>query len=131
MNPFEFINCISNSNTIPFTKEQIEKYYNPYITVSYFSKFEDCIFIVNEINTFKHPLSKPEHFLYLHSMIRKRKRFYKKTDKKNDIEDSIKLVQEYFEYSREKAKEAIKILTTEQLKKIKNYFKERDKTIIK
>lgn len=122
MNPFDFINCISNERDIKFTREEIEEFYNPFLTMTILSRFEDSIFIVNEINSFKKPLGKYEHFLFLHSILRKRKRFSKGSKKDEAEEKKISLVMEYYECNREKAKDALKLLKKDDLKKINNYL---------
>lgn len=106
----DIVNSISNSRVIEFTEQQIESSdYNIFSVNLFFSKFEDTIFLANELNCMQHQPTKYEHYLYLQTMTRKRKRkstFIKK-DKKR--EDNIKAVMDYYEYSRIKAKEAIQL----------------------
>ena len=56
-------------------------------------------------------------FQFLLNSIAKRKRF-SKWQKKDKATDAILLVQEYYGYSSDKAKEALRVLSDEQLKLI-------------
>jgi SOS response regulatory protein OraA/RecX len=57
-------------------------------------------------------------FHFLLNSITKKKRF-SKWQKKEKASESLLLVQEYFGYSSEKAREALTVLTEEQLNEIK------------
>ncbi len=110
MNIFDIINNIS-SNPELLSKEDVEKYYNPYLVADFFSQFEDTVFIANEANTFKVPMGKWEHYLFLHSLIRKKFRKTKRNKKNVENEETLKLIMEYTEVSKEKAKEILPLLT--------------------
>lgn len=119
MNVYDIINNISSNNDIMFSEEEIEEYYNPYIVVDFFSRFEDTVFLANEANSFIVPLSKWKHYLFMHSIVRKRYRSVKRFKKNTSQEDNIKLLMEYYEISREKAKEILKLLTNINIEEIK------------
>ena len=108
-NPFEYINNISEDSVIKFSKEEIEQNYNPYLAVLYFSRFEDCVMIVNMLNSFKKPLGKYEHFLYLFHSLRKRKRFSKSSKKIKDNNEDLKMIKRYYECNIDRAREIIKM----------------------
>lgn len=90
--------------------------YSPYIVNKALSYHKDCIYFVNEINRFR-SIDKDAHYNYLINTIRPGKRGYKEwfKVKKDKRLDHIKL---YFKCSDKKAREALKILTDEQINEI-------------
>ena len=116
MNPFEFINAINDTKVDLITNgEAAEKDYSPWMVNRGLSYFPDTIMYANEMNRVHQAPSKWQ-FHFLLNSIPKKKRFskwVKRTEEKN-----LKLVMEYFGYSSEKAKQALKVLTDEQLKTI-------------
>ena len=122
MNVFDIINNISSDKSVKFTREEVEEFYSPYLAVEYFSNFEDTIFIANEINSFRKQPSKYEHYLYLHSIIRKRRRPSFPPKKKDSREEDIKAVMQYYQYSKGKAKEALQLLKNINIEEIKKSF---------
>jgi hypothetical protein len=113
-------------NSINRTKENLieeddslEKEYPSYIINRCLSGEIDCIMFVNEmnINSF---LPKKMQYHFLLNVLRKRKRFSPWL-KQNKIED-LDYVKRYYGYSDEKAKQALKILTKEQLTFIRSKF---------
>ena len=121
MKPFDYINSIN------FTKKNLmkgsendelaEKGYVPYITNKTLSYFTDTLLYANEMNRYHFLDNRLQYEFYLNS-IRKKKRFAKwaKADKNNDIE----MISQYYQCSPTKAISALSILTSEQLKEIKN-----------
>jgi hypothetical protein len=97
----------------------IEKEYPAYIVNRCLSGHVDSIMFVNEMNKY-HFLSKKMRYDFLLNSLRKRKRF-SPTIPKDKIED-LEYVKKYYGYSNEKAKQALKILTKEQLIFIKSKF---------
>ena len=120
MTPFDYIKAISESkqNLMVGTDndELAEKDYEPFIVNRGLSFFPDTILYVNEMNT-RASLDKIPQFLFLLNSIRPRKR-YSKWLKKEKLED-VQIVSEYYGYSLAKSKEALKVLTTEQVKIMK------------
>ena len=111
-------------NSINLTKENlmedpsIVKDYPPYIINKCLSSHIDSVLFANEMNM-HHQLDKDmQYFFYLNSL-RKRKRFspWLRKDKIKDLE----CVKQYYGYSNEKASQALKILTKEQI----NFIKKR------
>ena len=96
-----------------------EKEYAPYIINRCLSGHIDCILFANAINEY-HFLPKKMQYDFLINTIRKRKRFspWIKKEKVDDLE----FVKKYYGYSDEKASQALKILTREQVKFIKSKF---------
>ena len=79
--------------------------------------FYDCIAQANEMNGY-HFLDKKVQFHFYINSIRKRKRFGGKWLSQTKLKD-IEYVKEYYGYSNEKAKQALNILSKEQIEVIK------------
>jgi len=106
-------------NSINFTKEDLSeniKSYLPFIVNRCLSGELDCILFANEMNKY-HFLDKDMQYSFYLNTLRKRKRFspWLRKDKVTDLE----CVKQYYGYSNEKASQALKILTKEQIKFIK------------
>ena len=106
-------------NSVNFTKEDLSediKSYPPYIINRCLSGHIDCIMYANEMNM-HHQLDKDMQYSFYLNTLRKRKRFspWIRKDKITDLE----CVKQYYGYSNEKALQALKILTKEQLTFIK------------
>ena len=108
-------------NSINFNKEDLSEHtkdYPPYIVNRCLSGHLDCIMFANEMNLHHHLDKDMQYSFYLNSL-RKKKRFspWLRKDKVQDLE----CVKQYYGYSNEKASQALKILTNEQI----NYIKKR------
>jgi len=106
-------------NSINFTKEDLSediKTYPPYIINRCLSGHIDCVMYANEMNM-HHQLDKDMQYSFYLNSLRKKKRFspWLRKDKVTDLE----CVKTYYGYSNEKASQALKILTKEQLTFIK------------
>jgi hypothetical protein len=97
----------------------IEKEYAPYIINRCLSGEIDCIMFVNEMNVYNF-LPKKMQYDFLLNSLRKKKRYspWLRQDKIKDLD----YVKRYYDYSNEKAKQALRILTKEQLNFIKSKF---------
>lgn len=118
---FDFVNSISFSK-VEFTPEEIQKSYDPYITVLAFANHPDTIHIANALNCFKTPINKYNHYTFLYHMIRKKKRFsefFKNQAKKNE---NAKIVSAYYGYSIQKAEGVLPLLKEEDLKYMSDYL---------
>ena len=107
-------------NSINFTKEDLFDDigdYSPYIINRCLSGHVDCILFANEMNMNAHLSKDMQYYFYL-NIIRKRKRFspWFRKDKIDDLE----CVKSYYGYSNEKAIQALKILSKEQINFIKH-----------
>jgi hypothetical protein len=114
----EYLNAINhNKEPLMDTEDEAwEKKYLPFVVNRCISPFLDTIMLVNEMNRLHH-LDKNLQFDFLLNSIRTRKRFapWLKANKIDDLE----YVKEFYGYSNAKAKSALTILTSEQVKEIK------------
>tara|TARA_Y100001938_G_C8085288_1_gene431572 strand:+ start:644 stop:1045 length:402 start_codon:yes stop_codon:yes gene_type:complete len=109
-------------NSINYTKKDVmvdeyeEKKYPAFIVNKCLAPFPDTLLYVNEMNRL-HGLDNRLQYDFLLNSLRKRKRFAKwmKVSKIKDLD----VVKEYYGYSNEKAKQALDVLTEEQIKIIK------------
>lgn len=101
----------------PFVTEENEKYYDQWIVNKALSYHFDCILQVNEMN--KLPgLPGLMHYHALQNSTRKYKRKFQKWHKY--IKDSdAEAIQEYYHFSKDKAREALAVLTQEQIQQIR------------
>ncbi len=94
-----------------------EKDYIPFIVNKSLSYHLDCILYANQMNM-NHNLPKVLQYQYFLNTVRPMKRKFQSWQKQVVIKD-LDCVKEYFGYSNEKAKEALRILTDEQIAFIK------------
>jgi hypothetical protein len=114
MSPFDFINSINITKENLFKEPTAQKDYSPFLVNRGLSYFHDTVVQANAMNI-RSNLPNEWQFAFLLNSITKKKRF-SKWAKKDPATETLKLVQEYFGYSSEKAKEALSILSDEQLK---------------
>lgn len=116
LSPFDFLNAINTTKQNLFTDPQAKKDYSSWMVNKGLSYFPDTVLYANEMNR-NYSIPKEWQFSFYLNTIPKKKRFSKwaKADPKTD---SIKLVMDYYGYSIEKAKQAVNILSEEQLKTI-------------
>tara|TARA_B100000287_G_C20036891_1_gene544785 strand:- start:139 stop:525 length:387 start_codon:yes stop_codon:yes gene_type:complete len=112
-------------NSINFNKEDLTeddentiKSYPPFIINKCLSGHLDSVLFANEMNKY-HFLDKDMQYKFYLNILRKRKRFspWIRKDKDSDLD----IVKSYYGYSNEKARQVMKILSTEQI----NYMKQR------
>ena len=111
-------------NSINQTKENLldgedpawEKNYPSYVINKCMSHHIDTVMLANEMNLWGQLPSKMQYDFFINT-VRSRKRFspWAKKEKMNDLE----IVKQYYGYSNEKARQALSILTPEQLSFIK------------
>ena len=121
MKPFDYVNSINftKKNLMKNTAndELAEKDYVPFLTNKSLSYFTDTLLFANEMNRYHFLDKRLQYEFYLNS-IRKKKRFAKWA--KADDNDEVMMVQEYFKFSPQKAKAALKVLTPTQKNIIKH-----------
>ena len=110
-------------NSINFNKDNlieedpsVIKDYAPYIINRCLSGHLDCIMFVNEMNRYSF-LDKDMQYSFYLNTLRKKKRFspWLRKEKVTDLE----IIKQYYGYSNEKASQALKILSKEQIAFIK------------
>lgn len=98
--------------------EQDEKEYVPYVVNMALSKHIDCIGHANEMNMRPQLRHVAQNDYHLNS-VRKYKRPFRKWDKAPVKPDDVMMLQEYYGYSYQKAREVGKILTPNQIDEIR------------
>jgi len=116
ISPFDFVNAIHYTKQELIVDDRSEKQYKPFIINKALSFGLDTIIPANEMNSRPH-LSRRLQFSFLINTIRPRKRFNKWL-KAEEIED-LGAVKRYYNYSTEKALQAMRILTPDHLNTIK------------
>jgi hypothetical protein len=109
MNPFELIKSISS------TKKDIlenEKDYNAFMVNRGLSYFPDTVIYANEMNKFHH-LDSRLQYQFLINTIRKRNRFSKWN--KSIESENINAIKKYYNYSNEKARDVLPLLSNKNL----------------
>ena len=117
--PFEFINSICFDKKNLLEEDAEEKEYDPFIINRGLSLFADTILYANEMNIY-HTLPKVMQYDFLLNCVSKRKRF-SKWPKKLKSED-IDLIAKHFDYNKERAAEALQILTEDQVNELRERY---------
>jgi len=114
----DFLTAINYSKEPLFDTEDdmIHKDYVPFVINRCLSYFPDTIFHANEMNRLNQ-LEKRLQFDYLSFAIRKRKRYSKWL--KDENSKDLDLIKRNFNYSNSKAKEALSILSTDDIETIR------------
>ena len=113
----DFIKAINESKEVMKNDPFAEKDYIPFLVNRGLSFFQDTILQVNEMNR-NHFLDNKLQFDFLINNIRSRKRWSKWL--KPDKIDNLELVKTYFGFGNEKAKEALEVLSNEDIEDIKS-----------
>jgi len=116
ISPFDFVNAIHYTKENLVVDDWSEKQYNPFVVNKSLSFGADTVIPANEMNSRPH-LENRLQFDFLINTIRPRKRFNKwlKAEKIEDLE----VVKQYYNYNTEKALQALRILSPEQINTIK------------
>jgi len=113
----EIVPSILQTKKNVFQDERDYKDYKPYVVNRALSSHMDCILYVNEMNL--HPgLDNDMQYQYLLNTIRPMKRKFQSWQKAEVLEN-LECVKQYFGYSDDKAKEALRILNDEQIADIR------------
>lgn len=115
MSPFDYVDFIFRKKK---PEEELDfKDYAPFIVNRSLSYHLDCILYANDMNL--HPgIDKDIQYQYFLNSIRPMKRGFQPWQK-SKTDENIECVKAYFGYSNAKAKEALRILTDEQIAVIK------------
>lgn len=93
------------------------KDYVPFVVNRSLSYHIDCVLYVNEMNLYPE-IDKDMQYQYLLNTIRPMKRKFQSWQK-SQVEKDLECVKIYFGYSNAKAREALRILTNEQIAEIR------------
>lgn len=105
-------------------KVEIDSDYSQWRINSILSKHQDIVLFVNEINMNYH-VTNEMHYTYLHNAVRKYRRQFTKGETKEEKktrekeQELISLISSYYKYNIVRTKEALKILTSEQINEIR------------
>lgn len=116
MNHFDYLNSINATKQDIMEDDVAEKAYNSFMVNRGLSYFNDTVLMANEMNL-NPQLDKKLQYHFFINIVRKRKRFSKWA--KPETESDIEAVKEYYGYSNEKARQALTLLSPEQIKIIK------------
>ena len=117
MTPFDFVNQILQGKQRLIVDDLTEKEYVPFLTNRSLSYHKDCILFANEMNTRHHVDAKMQNDFLLNT-VRSRKRPFTKWAKSEKSED-IECIKIIFGYSNSKAREALRLLSDEQIQELK------------
>ena len=116
MSPFEYLKAINESKEDLMVDEVSEKKYSSFIVNRGLSFFMDTIFQCNEMNRNYH-LDPRLQFDYFINSIRKKRRFGGKWLSQKKVKD-LEVIKENYGYSNPKAKEALNLLSDDQIDNI-------------
>lgn len=117
MNPFDFVKSINETKQDLMVDELSEKSYAPFVVNRTLSYFFDTVFQANEMNRLPH-LPKNVQYRFLLNTIRIKKRYAGKWHKQEPDAD-VAVVMEVYQYSQEKARDILRLLSPEDMKKLK------------
>ena len=117
MSPFDFTNAILQNKKQLIVDDLTEKEYNPFLVNRSLSYHRDCIIYANEMNR-RHFLDKKMQNDFLLNTVRSQKRPFAKWIK-SEKSENIECVKAYFGFSDSKAKEALRLLSEEQIQQLK------------
>ena len=112
----DIIPSIQQTKKVVVTAEN-ERNYVPFVVNRALSYHVDCIMQANQMNI-QPSIDNLLQYHYLLNTIRSYKRPFQKWQKKEE-NDNLEAIKEYFQYSNEKARDALNILTNDQLNEIK------------
>ena len=116
-NPFDYVNSILQNKKNLIVDELTEKDYSPFLVNRSLSYHKDCILYANEMNR-RHLTDKKLQYDFLLNTIRSQKRPFAKWVKSEKSED-LECIKQVFGLSNEKAREAMRLLSNEQIQQLK------------
>lgn len=119
-NPFDYTNSITQSKKDLMrgtaNDDLAEKDYNAFLNNRALSYHSDTVHFANEMNRLSH-IDNLLQFDFLLNIVRPRKRVAKWAKKDNDSD--LLIVKEYFNYNDSKARQALSILSPQQIATIR------------
>jgi hypothetical protein len=117
MSPFDYVKEILQGKKQLIIDELTEKEYNPFIVNRSLSYHKDCVIFANEMNR-RHLLDKKLQNDFLLNTVRSQKRPFAKWLKSEKSED-LECIKSYYGFSDSKAREALRLLSKEQIQELK------------
>ena len=115
LNPFDIINAINAGDKTLINAEN-EKQYSPYVINKGLSYGVDTVIYANEMNSRPHIPTRLQ-FDFLINTIRPRKRYNKWL--KAETVEALDVIQEYYGYSTEKARQVLPLFSNENINDLK------------
>ena len=116
MNHFDFLKEINHGKNNIMVDDITEKQYNSFMVNRGLSYFRDTVLMANEMNIHHH-LDNRMKFDFLINIVRKKKRFSKWN--KPEVATDLDVIKEYYGYSNQKARTALKLLSPDQITEIR------------
>jgi len=116
MSPFDYLNSINYTKKHIMKDDIDEKEYVSFMINRGLSYFSDTVSYANIMNQYHH-LDKRLQYDFLINIIRQRKRFSKWI--KPETSEDIEVIMEYYGYSNEKARQALPLLSSQQLQQLR------------
>ncbi len=115
MSPFDLIKTLIEKKS--YLEDLSE--YNPHIINKILAQYPDTVLYANEMNMNYSIPTRWQYDYYFHA-IRAKKRYAKWF--KNDTDETLMAIMNYFSMNERKAKEALSILSQDQISTIKNKY---------
>lgn len=115
--PFDYVNQILQGKKQLIVDDITERDYNPFLTNRALSQHKDCVLFANEMNQ-RHHLDKKMQNDFLLNTVRSMKRPFAKWAK-SEKNDDITCVKMVYGLSDSKARDALRLLTKEQIQQLK------------
>ena len=121
MSFFDYLNAI-NVSKVDLMKEDplSEKDYVPFMINRGLSYFSDTIMYANEMNKYSN-IPKDWQFAFYMQSVPKKKRF-SKWHKKDQNSDDLNLIMTVYDYSSQRAVEALELLTEAQVQSLRDSY---------
>ena len=116
-NPFDYVNAILQNKKQLIVDEITEKDYLPFIVNRSLSYHKDCVLYANEMNR-RHFIEKKLQNDFLLNTVRSQKRPFAKWIK-SEKSDDLECIKTVFGFSDTKAREALRLLSKEQIQQLK------------
>lgn len=120
LSPFDFIKSINETKTNLIVDQWSESRYQPFIVNKGLSFSPDTVILANEVNSRPH-LDKTLQYSFLINIVRPRKRFAKWI--KANKAEALDVIKEFYGYNSEKARQALSILSDDQINTLKEKLK--------
>lgn len=117
--PFVYVNSINDKNRIP-----VGEGYNKFVINRQYSLFVDTILYASEANRFFEDIDVGMNYEFYFNSLRKKKRFTKWPTKQAG--EDLKIICQVYGYSFQKGIEAMSLLGEDELRVIREFYKEKN-----